>query len=209
MEVRPHVHEPLTGQIVSGGKKIFKTRLAQVYPEVLCARWAQCFRGHRGDPLELTFNWVQPAEDRKRPLGQEVPWSGHKQKISAEKAVAAGYQLKRSALPPLLKVEMDPGQAVKVALTLDHPFSASSSTVKEAAGEIKLALGLIKRGMRRGGATSAEVRSILHHNAQGRRQLLRLQRPGQMDAEIFQIPALAHAKRACKKDAAYTKLVDR
>ena len=123
MEVRSHVHEPLTGQIVSGGKKIFKTRLAQVYPEVLCARWAQCLRCHYGDPLELTFNWVQPSADRKRPLGQEVPWSGHKQKISAEKAVAAGYQLKRSALPPLLKVEMDPGQAVKVALALDHPFS--------------------------------------------------------------------------------------
>ena len=30
--------------------------------------------------------------------------------------------MKRAAVPPLLDVEMEPGQAVKVALELIHPF---------------------------------------------------------------------------------------
>ena len=120
---RPHVHEPLTGMVMLDGKKVFKTRIAQVYPDRLCSVWAQCLRGGHSDPLQATYNWALPPADRKRPLGQPVPWSGHKQKISAEKAVAAGYQLKRSALPPLFQVEMDPGQAVQTALEMDHPFS--------------------------------------------------------------------------------------
>lgn len=65
---------------------------------------------------------TRPTE-RKRPLGQPVPWHGHRQEFTGAKALGAGYQLKRSVLPPLLQVEYEPGQVVKVALELIHPFS--------------------------------------------------------------------------------------
>ena len=61
--------------------------------------------------------------DRKRPLGQAMPWKPHRQRDTAERAQAAGYQLKRAAVPPLLQVEMEPGQAVRTALEIPHPFS--------------------------------------------------------------------------------------
>ena len=56
-------------------------------------------------------------------MGQAIPWSGHKQQVTAQKALAAGYQLKRSALPPLLQIELEPGEAVRRALQLQHPFT--------------------------------------------------------------------------------------
>ena len=122
-DVRPHVHEPLTGSVLLDGKKIFKTRVAQVYPTQLCKSWAAVVTGHPSDPLLATFQWKLDPRDRKRPLGQPVDWSGHRQKISAEKAIAAGYQLKRSAVPPLFSREMDPGEAVQTALHMVHPFT--------------------------------------------------------------------------------------
>jgi len=122
-DVRPHVHEPLTGTIIVDGRKIFRTRLAQVYPVRLCGLWADLIVGLQTDPLTATFKLTTPQVDRKRPLGQPVPWKAHKQRFTAEKAVAAGYQLKRSAMPPLLPCELEPGQAVKAMLDLQHPFT--------------------------------------------------------------------------------------
>ena len=52
-----------------------------------------------------------------------MPWTVHKQRHTAEKARDAGYQMKRSALPPLLPIEMEPGQAVQAALQVLHPFT--------------------------------------------------------------------------------------
>ena len=119
-DVRPHQREQLKGFTVVNGKKIFKTRLAQVYPVRLCAVWAQ--QVVIDDPLSRTFGLICPPAERKRPLGQPVPWSPHRQLRSGEKARSAGYQLKKSALPPLIPVEMEPGQAVKFSLQLFHPF---------------------------------------------------------------------------------------
>ena len=120
----PHQHEPLVGTVVIHGKKVFRTKLAQVYPDKLCAEWsALAAMVAPNDPLAATFALTTPASERKRPVGQPVPWKPHKQQITAEKATAAGYQLKRSALPPLLDVEMEPGRAVEVALGLAHPFT--------------------------------------------------------------------------------------
>ena len=121
--LRPHVHEPLTGFVLIGGKKVFKTRVAQVYPTQLCLAWAAAVLGRPDDPLGLSFQWKLDPSDRKRPVGQLVQWSSHRQKITAEKAVAAGYQLKRSAVPPLFTKEMDPGEAVQSALKMIHPFT--------------------------------------------------------------------------------------
>ena len=121
--VRPHEHVPLHGTIVINGKKTFKTRLAQVYPSQLCDLWAQEVK--IVDPLLPTYGLICPPAERKRPIGQPVPWSPHRQFRSGEKARSAGYQLKKSALPPLIPVEMEPGQAVQFALQLSHPFHAA------------------------------------------------------------------------------------
>ena len=121
--VRPHDHEPLVGMIVVEGKKVFKTKLAQVYPHELCSTWAQAICADQQEVLARTFAWSQPSDERKRPVGQAIPWSGHKQQVTAQKALAAGYQLKRSALPPLLQIELEPGEAVRRALQLQHPFT--------------------------------------------------------------------------------------
>ena len=118
--VRPHTHEPLQGTIMIEGRKVFKTRLAQVYPARLCEVWAR--QVTIGDPLVPTYGLICPPAERKRPLGQPVPWSPHRQMRSGEKARSAGYQLKKSALPPLIPVEMEPGQAVNFSLQLFHPF---------------------------------------------------------------------------------------
>ena len=118
---RPHEHEPLIGKVQVDGRWVYKTRLAQVYPPALCQQWAAVLDRSRPDPLAATFAMVTP--DRKRPLGQAMPWRPHRQHATAEKAQAAGYQLKRSAMPPLLGEEMEPGRAVQVALGLDHPFT--------------------------------------------------------------------------------------
>lgn len=66
---------------------------------------------------------VTRPSDRKRPLGQPVQWKVHKQLVTATKAVQAGYQLKRSANPPLVPVEMEPGETVQFTLDLVHPFT--------------------------------------------------------------------------------------
>jgi hypothetical protein len=112
------------GTIVINGKRIFRTKLAQVYPDEICTEWADlAAKGTSRDPLAATFALTTPISDRKRPVGQPVPWKPHKQQLTAAKATAAGYQLKRSALPPLLDVEMEPGRAVEVALSVAHPFT--------------------------------------------------------------------------------------
>ena len=118
-DVRPHEHEPLKGKVQVDGHWVYRTRLAQVYPVQLCVAWASLIPGK--DPLEATFGVTTP--DRKRPLGQAMPWKPHRQRDTAERAQAAGYQLKRAAVPPLLQVEMEPGQAVRTALEIPHPFS--------------------------------------------------------------------------------------
>ena len=123
MAVRPHVHEPLVGTVLIANEQVFKTKLAQVYPPALCRAWAGLIAPGDTDPLASTFSMVTRPEDRKRPIGQALPWKPHKQQITSEKASAAGYQLKRAALPPLLPVEMEPGQAVKAALEVRHPFT--------------------------------------------------------------------------------------
>ena len=120
--VRPHQHEPLVGKIKRDGKWIYKTRLAQVYPLELCNKWAEAILASN-DPLQLTFLWKLDPASRKRPAGQPIEWVQHKQHATAEKAAQSGYQLKRSAMPPLFQSEMEPGQAVAVALDLLHPFT--------------------------------------------------------------------------------------
>ena len=128
---RPHQHDPLSGTVMVDGKKMFKTRLAQVYPAHLCRQWAAeiCSQLQRQevetDPLVLTFTMTIPSKERKRSLGQPVPWSVHRQLGTGERAQAAGYQLQKGVTPPLIPVEMEPGEAVRFALNLTHPFTGT------------------------------------------------------------------------------------
>ena len=116
---RPHVHEPLVGQVEIQGQQFFKTKLAQVYPLALCRHWA----AQVVDPLCLTFNMVTPPGERKRPLGQLIALRAHRQGDTGRKAMSAGYQLKKSVVPPLYNVELEPGEAVRQSLSFTHPFS--------------------------------------------------------------------------------------
>ena len=119
---RPHQNEPLVGKVLVEGKWIYKTRLAQVYPPELCDKWAEAIL-FSSDPLRLTFQWMLDPASRKRPAGQPIEWIQHKQHAIAEKAAQSRYQLKHSAMPPLFSSEMEPGQAVAVALDLLRPFT--------------------------------------------------------------------------------------
>ena len=62
------------------------------------------------------------ASKRKRPVGQPLRWRDHRQAVTALKAEAAGYQLKRGARKPLLDVETEPGVAVAWSLDIPHPL---------------------------------------------------------------------------------------
>lgn len=120
-----HQHVRLKGRVWSDffNAWVFRTKLAQVYPEKLCAEFAselQLFWPDRG--LQFVRSFLLASKDRKRPLGQPLRWKEHRQALSALKAEAAGYQLKRGARKPLLHIETEPGVAIAWALDIPHPL---------------------------------------------------------------------------------------
>ena len=126
-----HKHVQLKGKVWSTqfGRWVYRTKLAQVYPEALCSEMARVIKLRMVDPLvHLTpsFQLCSSPHGRKRPLGQSVRWDGHRQARSALAAVASGYQLKRGALKPLLTVECHPGEAIAWAMSIPHPFSVDA-----------------------------------------------------------------------------------
>ena len=121
-------HEPLKGRVWDAAQQryVFQTKKAQVYPLALCATIAQAVRDLFLDHwahLGLSFQLTTPAADRKRTLGSGREHQVHRQAESAQKALQAGYQLKRGAVKPLLQIELEPGQAIEWVLKLKHPFS--------------------------------------------------------------------------------------
>jgi hypothetical protein len=130
---------------------VYVTQAAQVYPQALCEAYAQRLILRLAPPLQrpdqdallthlqtgaLTapaaslddgplapfFALTTPPQERKRPVGTPLRHIMHRQATTALAAVGAGYQLKRTALPPLLPTEMEPGQVIATALTLKHPL---------------------------------------------------------------------------------------
>ena len=140
-----HDHIKLKGKVTdpATGKRVFKTKAAQVYPWALCAAFASVVHALWQDPfqhLQASFQLVTPASDRKRQLGSCKPWLGHRQMSSAQRAQWAGYQLKRGAAKPLLHIEMEPGQAIEAALHVIHPFTLAaplSAPEEKALGELR------------------------------------------------------------------------
>ena len=122
-----HAHEILQGQVYSEffGKVVYRTKLAQEYPHMLCAAMAEAISAVRVRPLQLlvsSFGLLSTGK-RKHLLGKAMHWEGHRQHLTAQLAAASGYQLKRGAMKPLLEVESEPGQAILWAMSIDHPFS--------------------------------------------------------------------------------------
>ena len=125
-----HRHEVLKGKVYSAqfGRVVYRTKLAQVYPHDMCQAMASAVAMMVQDPwshLSPSFQLKGKANDRKRPLGQEVAWKMHRQHKTALAAVAAGYQMKRGAMKPLLEVECEPGQAIEWVMKIPHPFSVT------------------------------------------------------------------------------------
>ena len=126
-----HVHKKLQGKVWDAklGRMVFRTKAAQVYPWALCATIAVQIAAIFFDPLAhlaASFALCTPATDRKRELHSSRPWKGHRQAETAQKALAAGYQLKRGAAKPLLEVEMEPGEAAQWMMSsIPHPFTAA------------------------------------------------------------------------------------
>ena len=123
-----HSHIVLKGKVWCDRRQrwVFRTKLAQEYPWKLCRLMAHyidsLFQG--GTPqFSASFQLIS-KDARKRPVGQVVPWKDHRQRMTALKAVASGYQLKRGALKPLLDVETEPGTAIEWALSIPHPLAA-------------------------------------------------------------------------------------
>ena len=123
-----HRHVTLKGKVWSDQfqRVVFRTKLAQEYPWRMCLAMAHGIAQVLEDKCSyfaLSFG-LRDLGARKRPLGQLVPYKEHKQLITALRAQAAGYQLKRGALKPLLCVETTPGVAIEWALSIPHPLSA-------------------------------------------------------------------------------------
>ena len=78
-----------------------------------------------------SFWWLRLLFARLRPTGSVsstllAPGRGIARLRTAEKALAAGYQLKRGAAKPLLEVEMEPGEAAQWMMSsIPHPFTAA------------------------------------------------------------------------------------
>ena len=105
-------------------KWVFRAKAAQVYPKQLCeaiAKQVSC--AFFEDCPQFAQSFLLRSIDRKRPLGLHRAWMEHRQARSVMLAQAAGYQLKRGSVKPLLDVECEPGDAIRWALSVPHPFS--------------------------------------------------------------------------------------
>ena len=125
---KSHTHVKLRGKVFSSafGRVVYRTKIAQEYPWRMCEQMALAVQLILEDPFSFlapSFALVNSSK-RKRPLGQQVQWDGHRQAQTARLAMASGYQLKRGAQKPLLDVEVEPGEAIKWVMHIPHPFSS-------------------------------------------------------------------------------------
>ncbi|CAE7781028.1 unnamed protein product [Symbiodinium sp. KB8] len=123
---------------------VFLTKVAQEYPKQLCYQFAQVTHSivfGIFPQFQPSFELVAPKSDRKRRLGDEVIWKGHRQEQAARLACSSGYQLKRGAAKPLLDVECEPGVAIQWALQTAHPFTVRPVLPNDILNNIKTIVG--------------------------------------------------------------------
>ena len=88
-----HVHERLQGKTWDARRKkvVFRTKLAQEYPHMLCATMAVGIHQIWLDDLQQfapSLALVTASADRKRALGTPARWKVHRQAATAQKALA-------------------------------------------------------------------------------------------------------------------------
>ena len=129
---RPHPHDPLTGTVVINGKKLFKTRLAQVYPTQLCNQWAGEIcrqlgaKTNNGRSIGSGFHHGYPYCFRKETVvGATCSLGPSPSTRDRWKRSSSGGTRSRKGSPAFEPVEMEPGEAVRFALNLVHPFTGT------------------------------------------------------------------------------------
>ena len=75
------------------------------------------------EQFSAEFRMKADPGHRKRQVGDPVNWVPSKRARTGAEAVAAGYQLRHAAVPPLINEEIEPGEAVQYLLGLDHPLA--------------------------------------------------------------------------------------
>ena len=131
-------HPPLTGKVWCPARKkmMYRTKLEQVYGNDLCEKYATLAKqaleesasgkDQRNAQNLPSFSLVTPTKERKRVLGTPHTRPDHRQASTGKKAVEAGYQMKRTVMPPLLTEEVEPGMAIQLALNMKHPFATDA-----------------------------------------------------------------------------------
>ena len=137
-------HQQLRGSLKDprSGVRCTSSSIAARYPPSLCSRYARlahlsiCGRCRPTQPclppacldsidqFRPVFD-IKHSDKRKRPLGQAIERPVSRQRRSGALAIDAGYQLKRTAIDPILNVELEPGATVAMALDAPHPFFRS------------------------------------------------------------------------------------
>ena len=136
-----HKHVALRGRRWNPAAKAhrFITGEAKIYPEELCDRYATAAQQvfphdpplavvRRADPVGVRqfskeFQLKADQGKRKREHGTFTQRKTHRQEKTATMAIAAGYQMKHGAFPPLLSWEMEPGEALRTVIEGDHPMA--------------------------------------------------------------------------------------
>ena len=78
----------------------------------------------QGSPqLIETCKVTAPTKERKRALGTSYATQPHRQERLARFMLTAEEQMRKSALPPLVTQEREPGQTLAHLLHLPHPFA--------------------------------------------------------------------------------------
>ena len=143
-----HVHVKLEGKVLHEGKWVYRTKRAQVYPLALRSKYATVMALpsgdlHSSDSVDLgvsslqgkqfsrSFSMTTPAKDRKRALYTECRFSEHKRVWSGTNAIKSGYQMRRGLVKPIFAHELEPGAAVKFALSIVHPFNKDEALSQE------------------------------------------------------------------------------
>ena len=74
---KTHQHVQLKGKVLSDffGRWVYRTKLAQVYPQPLCEALIQVVaRIWPDDAVQFSQSFLLASEKRKRPLGQPLRW---------------------------------------------------------------------------------------------------------------------------------------
>ena len=141
------------------------------------------------DPWRETLKVSIPAGKRNRDLGTKPDYIIHRQFRSARAAAAAGIQMKKGALPPLLSREVEPGRAVDQISRARFPFDDLESLSPDLTK-------CVQRIARDGIAATVAFRAKELRHWEGRAKDLRLRSLRELDKAPESIKAVLLRGRA-------------